>query len=456
MKQEHDIIIIGSGISGLAAAHFLHKLKPAARVVLLEKSGRAGGAIRSFRENGFLAEWGPHGFLDNVSESRELLVDTGLDKEAQQAPLGDFYRYVCHRGQLVALPQKPQKLLTTPLLTIAQKLRILGDFWIKPEGRDQNIGQWAVRRFGKGVLPLVDAALTGTFAGDYQRLSIDAVMPGLRRLEMAHGSVLRGLKQKAKDKKKGGRLPAMNNFPQGLERLIEVLGKDEDVVFDCPVDRLEYVGGNWRLTTEQGEFQAPVLVMALPVNGALPLLSLLDPSPLPRIPVARIYNVVMGFTDRAEVPYGFGYLAPEREKRFTLGAMFSSHMFPDRAPKGHVLLEALVGGRRHPEKLELSDQEIIGRVYDDLRQLIKLPDPPVFVKVLRPESGIPQLEMDHPRLLAWRKKMEEGFDNLYIYGFGWDGISINDMIKSARRVAEAIAAGGGRTPENAPVKPVYF
>ncbi len=455
MKQNYDIIIIGSGISGLATAHFLRKLKPDAQVLLLEKGDRAGGAIKSFRQNGFLAEWGPHGFLDNVPESREILRDTGLDKEAQQAPLGDFYRYVCHQGKLVALPQKPRKLLTTPLLTISEKLRILGDFWIKPKKEDQTIGAWAARRFGKGVLPLVDAALTGTFAGDYQRLSIDSVMPGLRRLEIEHGSVLRGLKQKAKNKKSGP-LPAMNNFPQGLERLVEVLTKDKEIVFNCPLNLLKYHDDIWQLTTDQGNFTTSSLVMALPVNGALPLLSQLEPPPLAQIPVARIFNVVMGFTDQAQVPYGFGYLAPENENRFTLGAMFSSHMFPNRAPDGHVLLEALVGGRRHPEKLKLSDEEIISKVYADLSQLIKLPEQPVFVKVLRPESGIPQLEMEHPRLLNWRRGIEKNYHGLHILGFGWDGISINDMTKSARQAAEAIVAGRVSPPENAPVKPVYF
>ena len=455
MKQNYDIIIIGSGISGLATAHFLRKLKPDARVLLLEKGDRAGGAIKSFRQNGFLAEWGPHGFLDNVPESREILQDTGLDKEAQQAPLGDFYRYVCYQGKLVALPQNPRKLLTTPLLTISEKLRILGDFWIKPKEEDQPIGAWAARRFGKGVLPLVDAALTGTFAGDYQRLSIDSVMPGLRRLEIEHGSVLRGLKQKAKNKKTGP-LPAMNNFPQGLERLVEVLTKDKEIVFNCPLNLLKCHEGIWHLTTDQGNFTTSSLVMALPVNGALPLLSQLDQPPLAQISVARIFNVVMGFTDQAQVPYGFGYLAPEKENRFTLGAMFSSHMFPNRAPDGHVLLEALVGGRRHPEKLKLSDEEIISRVYADLRQLIKLPEQPVFVKVLRPESGIPQLEMEHPRLLLWRRKIEKNYQGLHILGFGWDGISINDMTKSARLAAEAIVAGRISPSENAPVKPVYF
>ena len=131
-------------------------------------------------------------------------------------------------------------------------------------------------------------------------------------------------------------------------------------------------------------------------------------------------------------------------------------MFPNRAPENSVLLEALVGGRRNPERLDLTDEEIIERVCLDIRQLMELPEKPVFSRVLRPESGIPQLEMDHPALLRWRFGVEQKMPGLYICGFGWDGIGINDMIKSARRVAEDIDAGmRGDTPE-APVKPVYF
>jgi oxygen-dependent protoporphyrinogen oxidase len=165
--------------------------------------------------------------------------------------------------------------------------------------------------------------------------------------------------------------------------------------------------------------------------------------------------VALGFTDKADIPFGFGYLAPESEHRFTLGALFSSHMFPGRAPEGHVLLEALVGGRRHPERLELTDEDIIDRVYRDLKDLIDLPEPPVFSRVLRPESGIPQLEEGYPGLLAWRRQLHENQDNLHLCGFGWQGIGINDMHKEAWNVARRILSGL-QEEENNEVKGVYF
>ena len=120
------------------------------------------------------------------------------------------------------------------------------------------------------------------------------------------------------------------------------------------------------------------------------------------------------------------------------------------------MIEALVGGRRHPERLELPDAEIVARVIADLRQLLTLPTDPVFVKVLRPEGEIPQLEMDHPALLEWRRQMEAQWPGLHISGFGWDGIGMNDMVKTAARTAEAIAAGRGRSDAQSEVRPVYF
>ena len=177
--------------------------------------------------------------------------------------------------------------------------------------------------------------------------------------------------------------------------------------------------------------------------------------PMSSIPEARIATVALGFTDRANIPFGFGFLAPECENRFALGALFSSHMFPGRAPEGHVLMEALVGGRRHPERLELSDDQIIDKVYLDLKELIELPEPPVFSRVLRPKNGIPQLEEGYPALLSWRKRLHEDNENLHICGFGWQGIGINDMHKEAWKVAKRILVGM-LDEESDEVKGIYF
>ncbi|MBW2506525.1 MAG: protoporphyrinogen oxidase, partial [Deltaproteobacteria bacterium] len=201
MKNSTDTIIIGGGLSGLTVAHFLRKYLPEGGITILEKTSAAGGAIRSFKQDGYLAEWGAHGFLDNVEASRELLADTGLDKEAQKAPLDEFVRYVCLNGKLNMIPQNPKKILRSNIVSLGVKLRVLGDLWKKPRPEEQTVADWAAYRFGAGLLPFVDAVLTGTYAGDMKRLSIDAVFPGIRALELENGSVIRGLLQKRKESK---------------------------------------------------------------------------------------------------------------------------------------------------------------------------------------------------------------------------------------------------------------
>ena len=454
MPETHEIIIVGAGLSGLSVAHFLGRSAEGLDLLILEQDDRPGGAVRSFQEQGYLAEWGPHGFLDNNPASRTLLSETGLDRIAQKAPLGSFVRYLCHEGHLVPLPQKPAALLATPLLSPLGKLRLLGDLFKKFRPEEQSVAQWAAYRFGREILPLVDAALTGTFAGDYQRLSIDGVMPGVRALEREAGSVLKGLLRK----KRGagaGMLPAMTSFPLGMEQLITTLATGKKILYRSPVRAISRENEAWEIHTESGTYRAATVILALPVNRTLELLTGHAP-PLTGIPTARIATVALGFTDKAQVPFGFGYLAPERENRFAMGALFSTHMFPGRAPQSRVLMEALVGGRRHPERLELSDEELVSRTYDDLRQLIPLPEPPCFSRVLRGESGIPQLEMGYPALLTWKDSLEQGLDGLHLCGFGWEGIGMNDMMKTAKAVADRILLRTGGKRQKPEVRPVYF
>ena len=466
MAEQTDTIIIGGGLSGLVVAHRLKRLDPGRSFVVLEKSTEPGGVIRSFEESGFRAELGPHGFLDNCSQSKELLAETGLDKESVKAPLGTFVRYVCVDGKLNMIPQSPLKILKAPLIPWKDKFRVLGDLFIKPIGGEPSVADWAARRFGKALLPYVDAVFTGTYAGDYEKLKIDAVMPGVRSLEKEYGSIIKGAVARAwkakKEKKKGKKLemPSMTSFPNGMQhlsnRLSEQLESGRELILNCEVTHLEKTEKAWQVSTTEKTFIANNVVLALPVNPSLTLLRETDDSmTINAIPEAWIATVVFGFKG-VEIPPGFGFLIPESENRFSLGTLFSSNMFPNRAPKGHVVFETLVGGRRHPEKLELSDQELVDKCLIDAKELLKIHDQPVFTKVLRPEGAIPQLEHNYPALLAWRNKLVMNQSGLYVCGFGWDGIGINDMIKTATSLADKLNSGQAQYQEEADVKKVYF
>ena len=455
----YDTLIIGGGLSGLAAAHFLRQLAPSHRLVILEASQRPGGVIKSNKRDGFLSEQGPHGFLDNCPESQEMLQALGLDRESVVAPLAQHVRYVYLHGRLNLIPQSPGKIIMAPLISWPAKLRLFAELWQKTLPDDATVAEWVERRFGQELLPYADAVFTGTWGGDYEKLRLAAVMPGLRELEVAHGSVVRGLINIMRQKKATGqkpRMPAMTSFPGGMERLSDRLAEAfiaaGELLLDRPVLAIDRDGGLWQARTADGNFAADSLVVALPVNAALRLLRSYTETPIEAVPEAFIKNVVTAFAGQ-KLPPGFGYLAPEVEKRYTLGSLFSSNMFEGRAPAGHILCETLIGGRRHLERYEAEDS--LAPALADIGHTLGLAGQPVYTETLRALGGIPQLEEDAAKLLAWRDRLLADNPGLFICGCGWNGIGVNDMIKTAKTVATARLAGANPR-QAAEVKKIYF
>ena len=467
MNDSYETLIIGGGISGLVIAHKLRLHNPAHRFAVLEKSPRTGGVIATHCEHGYISERGPHGFLDNCRESQQILAETGLDRECVKAPLIDFVRYVRLGGKLNLIPQTPGKILLAPLISWRDKFRVLAELWQPVLEGEPTVAKWTNHRFGPALLPYLDAVYTGTYAGDIDRLTIDSVMPGVRALEKKYGSVLRGLvasliaKKKSRAAKTPFKMPAMTSFTTGMQRLPEKLAEHLnpgcELFLNTAVTGLQTAGNGWLLQSSKGQFKARNVVLAVPVNAALQLLAKLDPSiPLTSLPSTWLATVVFGYKDNCKLPPGFGFLTPEKEQRFTLGALFSSNMFPDRAPQGHMVFETLIGGRRHPERLDLDDKTLTEKALEDIRDILGLPGQPVYSTVLRSDGGIPQLERNYPDLLAWRKKFLAAQRGLHICGFGWDGIGLNDMIKHATQVSEAICKNSGPLQTGPAVKGVYF
>lgn len=273
-----DTLIIGAGLSGLTTAWKLKQI-PGHSILLLEQSKKAGGAINSHPQNGYLAEGGPHGFLDNCSESQQLLSETGLDKECIKAPLADFVRYVCINGKLKLIPQSPLKILAAPLISPLEKLRVAGDLFKKPLTGEPTVSEWVTHRFGKAMLPYVDAVFTGTYAGDLERLVIDGVMPGVRQIEKEYGSLIYGIIRKMNAAKKGKKgkkrgLPAMTSFPDGMTRLAERLYErlnDNELKTNCLALNITRNVDGWTVHGAGESISCRNLVLALPVNRSIRL-----------------------------------------------------------------------------------------------------------------------------------------------------------------------------------------
>jgi oxygen-dependent protoporphyrinogen oxidase len=458
MKGVRSIAVLGGGITGLTAAYRLGQLGH--RVRLFEQSSRLGGAIRTEIANGWLSEGGPNSFQVGEPEILELLRELGLEAEVvEPSPLAKN-RYVVRDQKLVPVPASPGGLFGTPLFSFPTKLRVLTEFFHSrgKQPSDLSVAEFTRQHFGQQVLErAVQPLISGIYAGDPETLSTRYAFPKLWALAESHGSVLRGQIAAAKARRTragaGGNLALMViSFRRGLQTLPHALAaKMSGGVFslNARVEKLVYEN-SWQVHWQDGPnaraetFDA--VVAALPAEalsrlvigaaGERPLASLAS---IPSPPVASLF---LGFK-REQVAHpldGFGALVPATEKRSILGAIFSSSLFPNRAPADHVALTVLVGGTLQPELAGLPADQLFAAVRNDLRELLGVTGEPVFQRHTFWPRAIPQYLLDHGHHLAAIAAVEQAQPGLFFGGQVRDGISLPSCLAAGEKLAARASA----------------
>ncbi len=404
------IAVLGAGIAGLTAAYHLRQN---AKVVVFEARDHVGGNIRTDRLDDCLIEWGPNGFLDNEPATLELVEELGLGPRVIRARESAAIRYVWRDGKLRKLPTAPPRFLLSDCLPLSARLRVLLEpFSRKAPGHDESVHDFAVRHLGKGAADvLVDAMVTGIFAGDPSRLSLRSAFPKLHALEAEYGSLIKGAKGRGVGPK-----GTLTSFDDGLEVLPRELAKHLDVRLGTPLDTLPE-GFDHVIST----IPAPRAADLLPAS--------LAPT-LRKIPTASVTVVALVFKRPIDVPDAFGFLVPRGQGLRILGTLYDSSIFAGRAPKGYRSFRTLIGGRRDPEAVTLSDDELLHLVLRDLhRAWGSLPEPDAF-QVIRHPMGIAQYELGHQELIA---ELDAACPSgLRLAGSSYRGVALNACIKEAR------------------------
>ena len=445
------VVIVGGGIAGLAIASELSA--SAADVVVVEGSARPGGNIRSTREAGYLYEWGPTGFLDNVPETLALAARAGIEARLTRANRAAERRFVIRGGRLRELPHGPLGFFTSGVISLAGRARVLGEPFV-PRRRgtsDESVLAFATRRIGREAAEvLVDALVTGIWAGDSERLSVASAFPKLAALEREHGSLVRGMI--ASRRKRAGGGPAgpggkLTSFPDGLEELPMALAASlgERLLTGLPVRSIApRPRSGWRIEAEGSPpLEADVVVLASPAWTSAGIVAGFDPSlaehlaAVPTVPVAVVH---LGFdrTRAADKLPGFGALAPRGETRSLLGVLVPSNIFPDRAPPDALLATAMLGGARDPSIVDRDDTTLTGRALAEIRAVTGLDAEPRFVRVLRHQRGIPQYNLGHGARLEAIDSALASHRGLFLAGNSYRGIAINACAADAPLVARSI------------------
>lgn len=449
MKQQHEIVVIGAGLTGLSTAFHLHR--QGRDVVILEKADRVGGQIHTYHENGFTFESGPNTGVVSFPEVAELFQMLEGSCQLEIARESSKRRLIWKGNRFHELPSSPVSAITTPLFRLSDKFRILGEPWRKKgTDPDEPVGALAARRLGKSFYEYaVDPFVSGVYAGDPMKLTTRYALPKLYNLEANYGSFIRGAIAKAKEPKTDrDRLATKKVFSAvgGLQRLVEALSKDLRIITSANnLKVIPTADGQWSCTyngTEEIVSRKVVTTVgAYALPALLPFIPEAQMQKMSNLFYAPIIQVILGVKNARGLDFpAFGGLVPSKEQKRVLGILFPSSCFEQRCPEGGALYSYFIGGARHTDYLQKSDDEIREIALEAFHSMLKYPADmqPDLLRIFRHEHAIPQYWSDSGERFATIEALQQQYPGLILAGNMRDGIGMGNRIHQGATIASSI------------------
>ena len=449
MKQQHEIVVIGAGLTGLSTAFHLHR--QGRDVVILEKADRVGGQIHTYHENGFTFESGPNTGVVSFPEVAELFQMLEGSCQLEIARESSKRRLIWKGDRFHELPCSPVSAITTPLFRLSDKFRILGEPWRKKgTDPDEPVGALAARRLGKSFYEYaVDPFVSGVYAGDPMKLTTRYALPKLYNLEANYGSFIRGAIAKAKEPKTDrDRLATKKVFSAvgGLQRLVEALSKDLRIITSANnLKVMPTADGQWSCTyngTEEIVCRKVVTTVgAYALPALLPFIPEAQMQKMSNLFYAPIIQVILGVKNARGLDFpAFGGLVPSKEQKRVLGILFPSSCFEQRCPDGGALYSYFIGGARHTDYLQKSDDEIREITLEAFHSMLKYPADmqPDLLRIFRHVHAIPQYWSDSGERFATIEALQQQYPGLILAGNMRDGIGMGNRIHQGATIANSI------------------
>ena len=452
-----DAIILGGGISGLTAAYLLHR--KGLEVTVIEKNGHPGGPIASHRQEGYLVERGPNSLLLPDPWVEQLITELGLDPELQESSPAASKRYIIKKGRPVPVPMSPLQAITTPLFSLRGKLGFLAEPFRKQisdhAALTESVASFVTRRMGRDFLDYaIDPFVSGVYAGKPEELILRHAFPLMRGFERDGGSIIRGaLKYKKKRQAEGTAYKKRSiSFTSGLGILPQTLAKKlgNHLWLNTTAAAINRVDDGWQVSWKKDgegfEGFARNLIVCLPSHAIkkLPWSASIKEviQSAPDLPYPCVHSLALGFR-REQIAHpldGFGMLAPSKEKRDILGALFSSSLYEGRAPEGHCLITVMIGGRRRPDLIDVTQDQLVEIALRELRSLIGLQGEPTFKLLNSWPRAIPQYNNAFTDWSDALHGLESEWTGLRFGGHAIDGIAMGACIMSGQRLAATVEA----------------
>lgn len=460
--MSQTIVIVGGGITGLAAAYHLTKqVKSAgrdAKIILVERDEKLGGKTQTEVVDGLVIEAGPDSFIAHKPWFGQLCKELGLPLVGTNPKVKSTYIYSQGRleqlpvGMQIMIPTEVWPFIKTRLLSPLGKLRAGMEPLIplKTTDEDESIGSFVSRRFGREVLEnLAGPLMGGIHGGDWDGVSIKATFPMFPKMEKEQGSLLlAGWKNKA-NKPKGPTGSAFQTVSTGLNQAVQALVKamegDVDFRMGTAVTSLAPAGEKYEVALSTGEvLAADAVVLATPAYVAAELMKPFRgdvAAELDEIPYGNSCVVALGY-NRADIDHPLdasGFLVPHTEPMDVTASTWVSVKWPHSAPEGKVLLRCFMGRSYGKDWTEESDEAILSAVRAGLEKAMGLKAEPIVTRIFRWPRAMAQYKVNHLDRVDRVDKLMQQQPGVYLAGAAYRGVGLPDCVREGNQAAERVA-----------------
>lgn len=461
------VVVVGGGISGLAAAYFLATGGAGPRVTVLEESGRLGGKLHADEIAGVPVDLGAESILSRRPEAVELARSVGLDADLEPPATADARLWTrgglrpMPKGHVMGVPGDLAPLAAAGVLSPQGLARIPLDHVLPrtPVREDVAVGGYVAARLGREVVDrLVEPLLGGVYAGNAYRISLRAAVPQLFDAARRERSLIEGVRQVQRGASRAGvpQRPVFTGIRGGVGRLPLAVADacraaGAEIVTETAVRALRRSGAGWQLVVAgprgRGTVDADAVVLAVPAPAAAGLLAAEAPqaaAELGAVEYASMALVTMAFRrrDMAAVPGGSGFLVPPVDGRTIKAATFSTRKWGwvEEADPDTFVLRTSVG--RHGDEADLAwdDTDLVRLSRADLREAVGLTGAPAAARVTRWDAGLPQYAVGHVDRVARIRTAVGKLPGLAVCGAVYDGVGIPACVASARTAADGLLA----------------
>jgi protoporphyrinogen/coproporphyrinogen III oxidase len=454
------ILVIGGGITGLAAMHELHKWKlennSDVRLILVEASKELGGKIRTVKDSQFVMEAGADSIVSRKANSMSFIQDLGLEDEVVFNQTGRSFIYT--EGELKAIPTDSvfgipasiESLAKSTLVSAEGKVEALKDLYTSqnPFTKTDSVGSFLKYFLGKELVEKqIAPVLSGVYSGDIHELTIASTLPYLIDYKEKYGSIIKGLEANKKTFQSGGDKKFFS-FKNGLDTLIQAYEaklQNVEILKNTKVNIIEKKSNRYLVTLDSGEpLSVDNIILSIPDNAAAELLENQElKHEFTKLKNSSLISVYLGFDvpDSVLPADGTGFISAQSDDLSCNACTWTSRKWEHTSLKGNLLVR-LFYKSSHPvfaDMVNMNQEEILKVALEDVQKSLGLNATPIVKNITKWTDSMPNYSISHPNTLTTLEKLlESHYPGIQLAGCSYYGVGIPDCIENGKIKAQNI------------------